>query len=312
MIPFPSALLASAGAAPPATFLSLDFAAGVYSNGSVTAASIAELPGYAFTRIGEQGAVGADGTVLWFAPNVPAINGAGFHAFGALTNLLKRSQEPGQYPWTSFNGASVTADTAAPAPDGSTTGDRLTVAGGTRSAIYQTVGTIAAGSTNTLSIFVKKPASGAAIAARATYTDAVAAATGPSAKILLSESWQRLVLAAPLNNQGTMLDALIGNPDAAYGFDSDCAGQVDIWQAQVLDGNLPGGGPLIRTASTTAAIGASDLRVGLANGDYSASFTFDDESTQIVALTVSDGLFRHPVKGALARATIKRTIVTAA
>jgi len=49
---------------------------------------ITALPGYTFTRSGTQGAVDASGAVQFFAPAVPAINSAGYHAFGALTNII--------------------------------------------------------------------------------------------------------------------------------------------------------------------------------------------------------------------------------
>lgn len=309
MIPFPNALLAGRAEPREARGLTLDFAQGVFSNGAVTAGSVSALPGYAFERSGEQGAVDSDGSVGWFAPDAPAINGRGFHAYGSLGNLLVRSQEIGQYPWTNFGGVGVTADAAA-APDGTATAEGLAINAGYRNAMYQTAA-IAAGSTNSFSVFVRKP-SGGASAARVTFTDAVAAATGPSAKLVLTGAWQRLVLAAPLNNQGAMLDALIGNLEAGLGFDPDCAGSLDVWQAQLLPGNFPDGGPLIRTGAAAATIGSSDLRVGLANGDYSATFTFDDGSSQTLALTVADGQFRHPVAGTLNRPIVRTTSVVPA
>ena len=68
--------------------LALDFVNNSYWAGGVKAASLAAMPGYAFTRSGIQGALDSDGGVDDFAANIPAINGYGFHCYGALTNLL--------------------------------------------------------------------------------------------------------------------------------------------------------------------------------------------------------------------------------
>lgn len=51
-------------------------------------AGASQLPGYTFTRSGSQGAVDASGAVAFFAANAPAINSAGYHAYGALTNII--------------------------------------------------------------------------------------------------------------------------------------------------------------------------------------------------------------------------------
>lgn len=84
------------------TFTSTTAAAGGYSSYALADAftlpeywlsgtqytPVTTLPGYSFARSGEQGAVNASGAVQFFAANVPAINSAGYHAYGALTNLL--------------------------------------------------------------------------------------------------------------------------------------------------------------------------------------------------------------------------------
>ena len=57
MLPFPSSLLVAGGSAP--TSLVLDFAAGQFRAGDRLFHSIDQLPGYAFERMGEQGALDA-------------------------------------------------------------------------------------------------------------------------------------------------------------------------------------------------------------------------------------------------------------
>jgi hypothetical protein len=68
--------------------LALDFEGSEYWAGGTRAANLAALSGYSFTRTGEQRAEDTDDQVDSFAANVPAINGYGYHCYGALTNLL--------------------------------------------------------------------------------------------------------------------------------------------------------------------------------------------------------------------------------
>jgi hypothetical protein len=63
----------------------------------------------------------------------------------------------------------------------------------------------------------------------------------------------------------------------------------------MLAGNYPSGGPIIATTTGTASIDAASLKVGMANGNYSVTYTFDDGSTQTIPTTVAGGLFTLPV-----------------
>ncbi len=80
---------AAGGVALPSSYAqSLDFTTGTYWRDGTQYAAISSMPGHAFTRTGTQLALDSDTTIDSFAANVPAINGRGYHAYAALTNLL--------------------------------------------------------------------------------------------------------------------------------------------------------------------------------------------------------------------------------
>lgn len=327
---FPSALFARAAAtgnpgAPAA--LDLDFAAGRFRVAGSSYPALALVPGYAFARTGEQGAVDSTGAVQWFAANTPAINDRGYHAYGALTNYALRSQEFDNAAWAA-NLIAVTAN-AALAPDGTMTADTLN-AGTVNSNhyIYQAFPLGAAG-VHTVSVFVK---AGTARYVQlvddhdGTYTyganfdlqtlTVTQQAAGWAGYIVpIGGGWYRLVGVFSAVGPGTANAylSMIGSGTAGrVGAYAAASETLHAWQLQVIPGSFPDGGPLIRTAGATASIGASDLRVAVANGDYSAVYTFDDGSTQTIPTTVSGGQFAHPVAGTLSRAIVKRVVVTAA
>lgn len=327
---FPNALFARAAAtgnaeAPAA--LDLDFAAGRFRAAGTAYASLAAMPGYAFARSGEQGAIDADGGADWFAANVPAVNDHGHHAYGALTNSALRSQEFGAAAWPT-NLIAVAAD-AALAPDGTATADTLN-AGTVNSNhyIYQSFGLGAAG-VHTVSVFVKAGTAryvqliddhdgtytyGANFDLQ-TLTVAQQAAGWTGTIVPIGGGWLRLVGVFTATGPGAANAylSMIGSGSAGrVGAYAAASETLHAWQFQVIPGNFPDGGPLIRTAGETAGIGVSDLRVALANGDYLAVYTLGDGSTQTIPTTVSGGQFAHPVLGALSRAIVKRVVVTAA
>lgn len=300
----------------------LDFEGGEYWAGGTEYASLALVPGYSFTRSGQQGAVDVDGSVDWFAADTPAINGAGFHAFGALTNGVVRSQEADHGDWNKPN-VTVAANDAA-APDGTTTADKLTPAGGTANKGLRQPVAWDAGD-NTASYFVKKGGhryhtiyADGDVASYANFDVQAGTVTdfGNANGFLVDcGDYYRLVLvflAASSPSNGLyfrIVDSL------AAGWDEGSASTTPyhVWQMQHLVGNFPDGGPLIATAGATAGIGASALAVTLANGTYDATFTFDDDSTQNdPALVIADGVLNLPTDFAPTRNIIKRLVVEAA
>src|SRR6478736_703923 len=70
--------------------LAMKFTTPEYWLAGTQQANLAAMSGYSFTRSGEQGAIDASGAVAYFAPNTPAINNRGYHAYPALTNVMLR------------------------------------------------------------------------------------------------------------------------------------------------------------------------------------------------------------------------------
>ena len=307
MLPFPSSLLVAGGYAPMS--LVLDFAAGQFRAGDRLFHSIDQLPGYAFERMGEQGALDASGSVRWFERDRPAVNDLGLHAYGGTANLLFFSQDLTSPLWSKVgaNGAAAPSvgATAGTMPDGSTAGQRLTI--GDTSMAANALSVIAAngeahlGGTGpfTLSIFARGVAGGERI-----YLGHTAdGATFNGAEVTLTQAMERHVVT--VSNAHVML---LGH-DRRTGQGPMSQEVADLWQVQMIPGHFADGGPLIRTTGTAAGIGASDLRMGLANGTYRATFAFDDGSEQSLEVAVSDEVFRHPVMGALERGIVRKTVV---
>ena len=312
MILFPSALLAACGSrAPGPVPLELDFAGGTYRAEGVTYASLAAIPGYTFARSGEQGAVDIDGSVDWFAANVPAVNGRGFHAYGALTNNVPQSND--FQAWTPLvDGAGtgagpVITPNQADGPDGAASADLIAIparsATTRRQIIYRLHG-MALGA-NAAGIWVRAKAVGDV--GKQIVLTPYDGSSGTDLLITLTSDWQRIT--------GLHIANAVIAPNTSFGRNAAAAGTdaVDFyaWEASSVPSSFLGG-PLIRTGAAAASIGSSELRVNLANGEYSATFTFDDDSQQVLPMTVSGGQFVHPVMGALNRAIVKKCLVAPA
>lgn len=325
MLIFPNALFGRTAAdeAPPAA-LELDFAAGIYRAAGASYASLAAMPGYSFARSGEQGATNGDAPVGWFAAGVPAINGLGFHAYGATTNKAMRSQELEQ--WVT-DGVSIAANAQA-APDGTMTADTFTATAGAyhisyiglvdwEAGVHSDSIYLKAGSGRFAQLFFANALNQYAYA-NFDLVDGKVTAAGPGSQgyiVPAGGGWLRCVLIAELaagNNNAFSINMIATGTATRLAGPAAAGETIHAWQAQALTGSFADGGPLVRTAAAPASIGASALTVGLADGEYSAAFTFDDHSTQTMPVTVSGGTFRHPVRGALNRGIVRRTVVTAA
>jgi hypothetical protein len=315
MLIFPNALFARATAAdgpPAAAALDLDFAAGSYRAGGTLYPSLAAMPGYAFARSGEQGAADTDGSVDWFAANVPAINGRGFHAYAAATNHLPSSQSLASLALLGAGTGSApvrTLDYGA-APDGLPNASRFQFnrGAGTSGSDYSvatllSTATVTGGQAWTESVWARAVSGTQKVTL---YFGGGNFAFEP-VPFTLTTSWQRLAISQVALSTGSGANFGIG----LIGTDGSGAQSADIvaWQGQFVPGGFADGGPLIRTASSSATIAASALSLGLANGMYRATYTFDDGSSQVVPVTVSGGTFNHPTLGVLERAIVKRTLV---
>lgn len=308
MIPFPAAFLASGHAdALSADLLTLNFEGSSYSTDALTTQSIAELPGYAFARSGEQGAVGADGSVAWYGPNVPAINDRGFHAFDAVTNHVTHSQDFSA-SWIHFvsGGSGTVTPNQGVAPDGTMTASRLvaSVSAGGYVAIQHPANGLTNGTAYSHSIWLK---SNSGSNQRVLIYGNASAET--SISVTVTPQWQRFVM--PATASGAVSYFSFGIHDSHRPGAADLSLDILAWQAQLIAGNFPDGGPIIRTTGASASIGPSDLRVGHSNGQHQASFRFDDESQQSLSITIEDGQLRHPVMGMLNRGVVKSTNLAA-
>lgn len=220
-------------------------------------ADVSQMPGYSYSRSGEQGAVKADGTVEWFPANVPAINDRGYHAYGALTNAITDSRPEN---WTLFGSATRGAINKS-APDGSLTAVELTLPAGSPGVnqLYRAT-TIPVG-WNTLGLFVRSRTGGTQ-KFKLKIQDP-SDIFGPD--LTATPAWAFFAFPYQVATGGAGLSPAITNAS------DGSAASLEVWQGQLLNGNFPDGGPLIRTTSAAASIGASNL---LANSPVSTDQDF--------------------------------------
>ncbi len=255
---------------------------------------ISALPGYSFTRSGQQGMVDSAGAVTYAAANVPAINSRGYHPYGALTNLTTESQTFGA--WSPVNSMSITSNTTV-APDGTTTADTLTSAGGGNPQYAFISGTTYTAAVHTLSHFVKmgtqrfvqlcfgSTANATAYANFDLQLGTVTASGGGGTGYIVAcaSGYYRLVLVATTAAVGGVSVSPLFIDNGTSARESNFTGGAGLtfhpWQGQTLLGNFPDGGPIIVTAAATASIGT---------GTLSATDTLaDDEHLYAVSFKVS-------------------------
>jgi hypothetical protein len=251
--------------------LALDFDGQDYWVGGTDYATLASVPGYAFTRSGEQGAADNDGTVDFFAANAPVINGGGYHAYGALTNHLTHSQQLDNAAWTKDN-TTVTANSVA-APDGTMTADTVTASATTAEhRVYQSMPSAPARGP-CQSHFLKMGTARYASLSDGSASNCVVfdlqagtvvSQTGAVGAIAaLADGWYRC--AAQKTGSDWGFHVLNLGTSAANAVPVQTwlgAGEtIHTWQAQVLTGSFSDGGPIIATAGATASIGAGSLQV---------------------------------------------------
>lgn len=270
-----------------------DYDAQSYWESGTKLAALSSASGYSYARTGTQGADDADGTVDWFADNVPAINGKGYHAYGALTNEVSRSQELELWGTTAFGaGDSITANQAA-APDGTMTAERLAEGTGGSAPIISSLTTMSStlGDKITLAICARNNAgarrlyladqlteNGGCFAtfdlANGTSQVTAGSCSGVSYIIPLINGWYVCVLTytAHLTTSGFSMKTGMVNGHNNSAYTADSTGKFDIWQAQWLRASLPNGGPYIATGAATAVIGAGVLATNAAPPDQASLF----------------------------------------
>ena len=246
---------------------------------------VSTLPGYSSTRSGIQGAVDASGAVQFFAANVPAINSAGYAAYGANTNLNLQSQAFDDAAWTKA-ACTVTANNVV-APDGITTADTLTATATTGVIAYQLLNVtnattystsvfIPAGGTSTFAYIQVNLNVGIVYVAINRSTGAVGAKFGPgSAGAITGYSqasgggWRFTVVWVA---DTTSIYTAVGLSDNATTTNVTNGVTLPVWQYQTIAGNFPDGGPLIATAGATASIADSLMSVSDAPIDQDMVF----------------------------------------
>jgi hypothetical protein len=233
---------------------------------------------------------------------VPVVsNGTGYEAYGAETNYAVASGDISSASWTVFGGAAKGAADSAVAPDGTATADAITLAsGGTpttaSSQIYQNV-SLAVSTTYTISAYVKSN-TGANQKFRLKGNDnSIGDYLSPD--LTATTQWQRFVFVFTTAPGATGFNVSYSNPG------DGSATSLNVWGFQVLQGNFPDGGPVIATTTATASIGAPTFSMSCPNGSYTATYTFDDNSTQQISTTISSGVFTMPTLGTLNRAIVK-------
>jgi hypothetical protein len=166
---------------------------------------------------------------------------------GTGENLLTYSQLIGGTNWT-LVGSSTVVTNAVSAPDSTTTASTLSNPSGGYVRGFNGVN-ILTNISYTFSCYVKASASGGASNVRLTTNNQAAWNTGLSTKFALTSSWQRVSISGSIINAGTSAYLIIGAIDATGTNDATCAGNVDVWGAQLEIGSI-----LNTYVSTTSAI----------------------------------------------------------
>jgi hypothetical protein len=271
----------------------LDFLGSTSMSGSLSYATYNLVPGYAYARGGAMGVHNLDGSVSNFAIGaIPLVAANGVFSYGAANNRLIRSQDFSAAGWSATGNTGtnpvVTVDQAV-APDGTTTADKIVfsaVSGaGKVSNVIRSFTSF--NGAQSASVYLKGNAGGENI-----YIWLLNGTTYiRSARITLTTGWQRFVLPATLNGASWSFGIGCDLRDTG-GQVATAACTVFAWQAQVLDGSFPDGGPLVFTAAAAMNTFTPDLKCGLESGSYTATYTFDDDSTQNVSITITDAKFR--------------------
>jgi hypothetical protein len=145
-------------------------------------------------------------------------------------NLLGYTEDFGNAYWFK-QGATVSTNTTT-APNETLTADTSAFSIG-QSFVRASSIPITSGQTYTISVYVKKSASGGANNIRITTNNTIAWSTGISQKFALTNSWQRITLTGVLTSSANVTHILFGATDVDGSGDATCVGSVDIWGAQL-------------------------------------------------------------------------------
>ena len=257
--------------------LEASFADDIYRDGEETLASVTDLPGWNLTRAATA-FVNDSGVLTPVASGSPRLNDSGLLVEPARTNLLLQSQDFDNAAW-SKNNATITANTA-PAPDGTTTADKL-VANSTNLPTAQQSVTLAAGF-HTFTIYAKMVERRFLVVNflakgfdNYTYFDlqngAVGSASGDSIASIeaLAGGWYRCRVTRSAT-AGTRT-VVIHHTPVDGSLTPQTPGQgVLVWGAQIEAGLEPTS--YIATAGATASRPADDARLSFSPGTRGAIY----------------------------------------
>ena len=311
------------------TLLDLNFSAGTYFSGGANYALTA-LPGYTYSRTGAVSYYNGSNltnTIDNFAAGAAPVvsHGVGYEDYGALTNLQTYSQQPAS--WLVAYATNV-ANGVAVAPDGTTTAGSI---------IETTANTIHIATSNVLNIAGYLPYTSSVYAKLASGTRYVQLALASDMSVTFNLStgtiagsssgsgnvtgyiincgngWYRLVvtyLARPFVNACTIVLSN-GVTTTFPSYAGDGTSGIYVWQAQTLLGSFTDGGPIIATTTTTGNIGVPVMSMTCPNGVFTATYTFDDNSTQTIQTSITANVFTMPTVGTLRRPIVKHVVLAA-
>jgi hypothetical protein len=151
------------------------------------------------------------------------------------TNLALWSEDLSNAAWTKVN--TTLSTNSVISPSGVQNADQVTFTSGGFVRFNQTP--ITPLTAYTISVWVKKPATGGANSIRITTNNTAAWNTGLSQEYTLTTEWQRIVLSGNIISSGTGAYVIIGGVDATGATDTDAIGIVHIWGAQLELGAFP-------------------------------------------------------------------------
>ena len=267
--------------------MNLNFITPSYTvNGTSYGSTLASIPGYSYSRPSSLQVMNSGGAVSTFNANVVPINALGLHSYIGLSNVCG---DPQAFDAWQIAGATITPNTTV-APDGSTTADTVNV---TASCFVLHSANVNNNQPYTFSWFAKRgTATDFSYRVRDWFaaTDTVPVTSYYSQTN--SSTFSRIIV--PFTSTGTA---------NAYVENNAATGTFFLWQAQIIPGNFPDGGPLVTSNTDTPS-----LSFTMPNGVYSVTYTFDDNTTQTISQTVSGNVFTVATAPTLNRGRIKSIV----
>lgn len=270
----------------------VDLVAGAYSVAGVGAAALTGLPGFTFTRSGQETCVDSTGFVTYAAANTPCITDLGLSMWESRTNTAQfSSQLDSTFYHQTATGLGVTPTVTANAgiaPDGSVTAERIqfNLGGGTSNLDRSIFGTISNQSdgapldnvTRTRSIWLKSNTA-------STYV-LILRHNSPQILATVTPTWQRFQVAGASTSDGTSAVELRG----AAG--TSATADILAWGNQVEVGAMAS--PLIPTTNASATRGQATATISFSalpsSGLLSAEVSRDHVPAQAEAFGgLSDG-----------------------